>query len=225
MPIDIDKKILFIHIPKTGGTTIEKIIFNLSLKNTEENYKKLFGRKNNNDGSVIQYQHLTYNEIINNYDFNLDKFYKFTFVRNPYDRIVSEFFYQQQNKVPFLKNIEKMNFKDFLYAILNREWINNIKENEGFIKSNIVHILPQYKFIYVNDNVFSSNTNLKIFKFENFLKGVSQIFKDLNMEMIDKIPHHLKSIHNYYLEYYDDECKEIVNNLYLYDFLLFDYKL
>lgn len=66
-PIRTDK-VIFVHIPKTGGTSIR-----MSLK-----------------GMHLLKQHRTMDEVPEWCD--IDDYFKFTFVRNPWDRILSLYF-------------------------------------------------------------------------------------------------------------------------------------
>lgn len=61
--INHEKKFLFIHIPRTGGTSIRKLI----------------GQSEN--------EHMNLRDYLGKY--NLDDYFKFAFVRSPYDKIAS----------------------------------------------------------------------------------------------------------------------------------------
>jgi hypothetical protein len=82
------KIILFIHIPKTGGTSIERAL-------QEEGPEALFN-SNRIAGLQCPPQHF-HGDILSNIigDGFID--YAFCVVRNPIDRIVSEFFYLTQH--------------------------------------------------------------------------------------------------------------------------------
>ena len=92
MPISHKEKIIFIHIPKTGGGSVEKT---LNIWGSDNNgsltpdYNILYGLAENK-----LLHHFTFREIL---DLTKKKFkdYKvFSFVRNPYDKIVSEFLWR-----------------------------------------------------------------------------------------------------------------------------------
>ena len=100
-------KCIFIHITKCGGTTIDCVFRN-----------KFFGH-----GKAIQYKngtpHLNDNTIgsgpITQYNDSaifFDEFFKFTFVRNPWDRIVSFYFYHKQRNFDYY-DFNKISFKKF----------------------------------------------------------------------------------------------------------------
>ena len=81
-----NNKLIFIHIPKTGGTTIEKF-FNLR--------KKINGYGDaSGDFKGKSLQHLIgldIRKILGEKVFN--NFFKFTIVRNPIDRVISEYYW------------------------------------------------------------------------------------------------------------------------------------
>ena len=105
------ENVLFIHIPKTGGTSCENYLsfrFNIPL-----NYKSLFGTHQSVKkfpGIKSSLQHITYNQIVQysklkllNIDFNNIKI--FTIVRNPYERIMSDLFYLKLITIDTTKEI------------------------------------------------------------------------------------------------------------------------
>ena len=93
----INKKILFIHIPKAGGTSIATA---------------LYGKAS---GHPFLYQYYLANKHFTK------TFYKFCVVRNPYDRLVSAFSHiSNGNSNPELKLLFKeLNIKSFDDLIFN----------------------------------------------------------------------------------------------------------
>lgn len=94
MPIIPNKKILFIHIPKTGGSYIE---WEMRM-NYHEDY--LFSTTDDGIHSNkvhFHLQHMNFQTIVNEkfleFDY-IDSFFKFTFIRNPYTRTLSEYFWR-----------------------------------------------------------------------------------------------------------------------------------
>ena len=121
-----NKKILFIHIPKTAGTTIEN--FFLRHMKREVVWPKyypdlLFGYYNN-----LHYQHLTMEEIakINKIsDFN----FIFCVVRDPFYRFISECNWSQQSPSELIMKFKKKN--NFCHYKLQYDFI---KGYEKYIK-------------------------------------------------------------------------------------------
>ena len=112
-------KFIFIHIPKTAGSTVDKrlslqgIINDNSAKCFVWDYitkkKGCFDKKQN---TIIQPYHLSYREIGLSTE-QKKKFFTFSFVRNPYDRFYSSILYSRKNFIKFIKN------KKFMLKILN----------------------------------------------------------------------------------------------------------
>ena len=86
MPVDREKEVLFIHIPRTGGTKIEQSL-NMTFGGDDVRVMKhkLFGYASDllSEGPL---QHLTYKEMIKSKLLTQKEFnrcFKFAFVRNP----------------------------------------------------------------------------------------------------------------------------------------------
>lgn len=210
MPIINKHNLIFIHIPKTGGTSIEQSLnFNGDIKGDK---KKWYGNINN-----YELDHSTIKYLIENCE-NYDKKYlKFCVVRNPYERLVSEYNYCKRYKSRFIKNINS--FKDFVYYLKkNFDIVINNEEKNHYL---ISHYLPQYKFTHINNKCEMDI----ILKFENlktdWITLCKKINKDIKLIKVDKY----SSLNKYnYLDYYDNELKNIVYELYKKDFILFNYE-
>ena len=101
MPYYKEKKLLFIHIPKTGGTVIEDRI-------KKETPQTLFSPATNSlldfPYNRISLQHQFYTTIYKFRDklhVNFDNIKIFSVVRNPYDRIISDLFWHKLINVNF----------------------------------------------------------------------------------------------------------------------------
>jgi len=175
-----NNKLLFLHIWKTGGSSIKTFFHGFEKSKTPSHQ--------------MCYQII--DEIgIENYK----KFVTFTVVRNPYDRIVSLYFYRKQ----LCKNID-CSFEDFLKS--------------GKFKKHP----PMYYHITYNGDVLCKY----ILKLENIKEDLKNMLKE---EKIDKSVEHFpkvrESIHDNYLEYYKDrELIDIVNQYHRKDFELFGYQ-
>jgi hypothetical protein len=119
-PFD-NRRAIFVHIPKTGGISVSTALFgNLAGGHTRiSEYRNIFDEK----------------------EFN--QYYKFTFVRNPWDRLYSAYCFLKAGgineddsawSVSHLSNIDT--FEAFVMHFLNEDIIYTE-----------VHLVPQYKFI------------------------------------------------------------------------------
>lgn len=195
-------KLIFVHIPKTGGSTISNILVpNINIHD-EKYMEYLYGIKNNK-----ALQHLSIIEIKKIVK-NTDDYYKFSIVRNPYDRLVSEYYWCQ---IKNIGNKSGQKFDDFLNYI-----IDIFKNNKFDTNIYTDHFIPQYKFLY-DDNILKVD---KIFKFENF-NNVLQFLKE-KYDINTNFYKHLK-VHNGNKLNLTQNQKNIIYNLYKKDFELFNY--
>ena len=167
MPI-FDNKITFIHIPKSGGTTIEKFLVN-------EGYNmSLF----TSTGSIFinghTPQHCTYLEL-KELGLLTDKI--FTIIRPEIERVVSEYFYVLEWR-PEVKKLFN-GFDEFLDIFLDKK--NNL------IFDN--HNLSNMDFL-INEKG-EIEENIKIFDFFNY----EEIEDYIGIKGLNRI-HEMKSIKN-----------------------------
>ena len=147
MPIfrTTNKDILFIHVPKAGGTSVEKFFYAnrftvLFIDNTENKTQHL-NSLNNLTKCSPQHMH---GDLLKSY-FELSKFSSiFMMVRHPVERIVSEYNFRMKiAKIEKKQNIE-----------IN-SWINEAIQaysSNPYIRDN--HIRPQWHFLLDNCKVF-----------------------------------------------------------------------
>jgi glycosyltransferase involved in cell wall biosynthesis len=124
------KELLFIHIPKCGGTSLEKI-FRPELK------MSLYHEGPGELRCSPQHFHASYLESL--FDYRIPP--SIAVVRNPFDRLVSEFMYQRQQGL-----IENIEFDQFVNNSLGEYWQNN------YVHDN--HIRPQVEFIASDTVIF-----------------------------------------------------------------------
>ena len=143
-----DKKIIFVHIPKTGGSTIE-----LAMGTDKNDIGCGFG-----EWKGIALQHGTVHDIktfLGNDIF--DEYEKISIYRNPYSRMISEYYWCQIKDKGYKG---KQTFDSFL------DYVDECVRNENFNETIYHdHFIPQHKF------VFDDNDKLvvdKIFNFDNF---------------------------------------------------------
>ena len=180
---------IFIHIPKNAGTSIETYF-------KKEDFKKQ--PRKHADIKDIK------NEFLNLYE----SYSKFAIIRNPYDRIVSWYFFTKQKLTSMEKTYKMAPFND---------WIKDPSKYWKAIKDPISFLKPQYEWI---------DETVEIIKFENLDIELNSFFKKIGnpyFRTMD-LPIANKSKHKHYLEYYNKKSLDVVYDKYKKDFEYFNYK-
>lgn len=198
-----DVNLLFIHIPKTGGTSLE--CYFASKYNIALNTNALVGFAPHM-GLPSSLQHLTITQIIQNQaEFNIDlnQLKIITVVRNPYERTISDLFW-------FRLINEQMTAED-VYPIL-RDFV--LSSGIAFD----MHPRPQYE--YLDTKSLHISTQIVVLHTENLTNEMNQLgYDDFDM-CISKN----KSSCNYYSLLNKDSI-QLINRVYQRDFEQFHYKM
>ncbi len=145
-----------------------------------------------------------------------DDLFKFSFVRNPWDRAVSVYFY--------LKNKKPLGQVDQYYHELFNTKINTFAKFVYFLRDNGVDnfTLFQTQSFYVVD--YKGDVVVDFLgRFENIVEDVDFIGHRLKLDL--SIKHKNKTLdRDCYQKYYDDETKDIISDLYKADVDNFGYK-
>ena len=205
MPYYVKKHILFIHIPKTGGTTIEET---LKKGDIQTMYSKRTNRLMPRRAlRAISLQHQTLNNIIKFRRRLPVKFNKklriITVVRNPYKRLVSDLFW--------FKLINNGTKPERVFEV-----IKNYVRGKNFDNHNI----PQYKFL-VDDNNRMYN-RIIIMKTESLTEQMKRYF-NVNLTRNSYVQSGRKIKKNY-MSFLNENSINLINNFYKRDFELFGYE-
>ena len=189
MLISHKHKFITINIPKTGSTSVNRV---------------LRSHIHNNDVDICMLRksgmrHATYEQCIAKFP-NCKNYFTFSFVRNPWDRMVSFWFFKKYNAIN--KIDESLTFKSFLTGdsyLDNNQWLNQtcyIKnfENKSFIG-----------------------------RFENLQEDFDITCDKIGIPR-QQLPHKNKTDHKHYVEYYEDETREIIYKKCKSDIKMFGYK-
>ena len=214
MPINIEKKILYIHIPKTAGTYVE---MNLNMKHNNflwSSDDRLLGR------TVQHYPFHIILKMIKERNIDLNKYFIFSTIRNPYTRFLSAYNQYPANcNENFKKMIGKRNVKEFAKYLLKRVE----KEGYDFLKyGSFHHFEPMYFYL---KQYQEKKFNIRILKIEeNFDEHFKKIWKKYNFKsnfIRNKI--NIGSYGKQIKQDMDDELKEIIYKLYKIDYDTFNY--
>ena len=189
------KKLGFIHISKCAGTSIEDM---------GKQDKQKWGRFDKQYG----FHHRLFNKVPKSVRQSKDWF---AVVRNPYDRIISEYYckYGGINN-PTLKNPPKHNkqgFNEYIRSKINR------RSKVGN------HYTEQYKYF---EGV--PETKVQVIKMENLNNGLNKLFKKYNLDI--KIPEKKSNVGKrgrFSVKDFDNETLKLINEVYGKDFKTLKY--
>lgn len=192
-----DYSCIFIHIPKTGGTAISRSLFHgpSGGHDTIMYYKRIFSKK----------------------EFN--SYLKFTFVRNPWGRLLSAF--------NFLKN-GGANTRDKQWAKNNIARYDTFEEfvEIGLIKDEVIrwiHFIPQYKFIcWPKSNVLLTDF---IGRYETLEEDYRRLLSMLKLRdrPLKKLNIGSLGINHDYRQFYTKSMELKISEIYKRDIELFGY--
>ena len=195
-------KFIFIHIPKTGGSSI-----------AEPEYLSGQGALIAHLGSEdhVQAGHIRAVGLKNMLQGSWDDYFKFAFVRNPWDRIVSLYYYflqdPEKQRTALGKEIAKPgSFKEFCRQL------DSIELDP--------HFDPQISYLIDYEGQFLLDY---IGRFESIDSDINLICNKIGLPTV-KLPHFRKSDHDSYHNHYDNESAEIIAAKYKSDIEAFKYK-
>ena len=241
MPVSHAHRAIFVHIPRAGGSSIEKAL-------------GIFGRENDGVNSPcpdmlfgvaggVQMQHLTIGEIRGRIDAAIfESYFKFAFVRNPFDRIVSAYVWSEEAKRMNLKELvldlfapsksramqlyrarsrrhsfrghrRRLSFEEFLRDVAEP---NRAKPLAGDLDR---HFRLQSEFL------FDADGRLLV----DFVGRYERLYEDFGticamMDLTAQLPRINATLHRPYRDYYDEESKRLVTRMYGRDLEMLGYR-
>ena len=211
MPINDKYNVIFVHVPKNGGTSVEFAlgmhgeIDTIGIKPylNQKTNKYLFG------AGAQEYSADELKKIIGEVKYK--KYKSFAISRNPYARYVSYVSWKERLWPTITSNI--LEIETFQKTILDDFKKYQISKFEN------LYLKPQHTYIF---DQFSKQLVNKIFKIEEFDQVENYVKKITNNKEL-KIEKRMSSNHFQYDEYYDQNSIKIINEMYKNDFNLLNY--
>jgi Sulfotransferase family len=222
---------VFIHIPKTGGISVEHVFLSL-VGLTWDTREPLLLRGNDDPAKgPPRLAHLKATEYVSCGWLSAEQFaayFKFSFVRNPWDRLVSEYKYRGHPM--------RMTF---------RTWLLERLPKPGFTDA-YCHLVPQHEFLYDGSGRLLADY---VGRYESLQADFDVVCDRLGIPRTP-LPHENRSleaprvrslndvkkrirrwlwtlkprnVYPHYTQYYDDETRARVAELYRRDIELFGY--
>jgi hypothetical protein len=201
------RDVYFAHIPKTAGCSIDQIC--------RPNGIKVIGH----DTRTKEYS--TLDRRIEDskkwFSFLLDEPFVFTIVRNPWDRVISSFFYLNQGGCNNYDVQDKQKYLENFNGDFKR-FVRSLEHSREVLEQ--IHFRPQYQWICDSNGEIIVDY---IGKFENIQRDIFNLTSKVGIQM-PELPHLNKSKHLHYETYYDNETREIIGEVYKKDIDFFNYE-
>lgn len=205
-------KCIFIHIPKTAGSSINSF-FHPEAKFHFENadYDRLFGwcKKRRLHMQHATAKQLLETELISQEIWN--SYFKFTFVRNPWDRAYSDYLWMMK----FAK--VKGSFKDYILergafeSILNDNTKNSFLGDHALCQKDFFDVSGTYELDFIG-------------RFESFDVDIAEVLHRINIpKKFDKNLNKSKRKYKHYSHFYSNIKRDLVYSKYKDDVDLFNY--
>ena len=199
MLISKDKQFVFFHIPKTAGGSMTALL-------SKYIDKQIDIKDKSKEGWMTRYHVPTKKQSFNSMhsfvdphynDHNCKDMFSFSFVRNPYTRIISLY--------KFLKRYKHLTFLGFCQYL-------NVKKEAN---------VNQYKYLTLQNEIPLDFVG----RYENIKEDFNYVCEEIGIpeRYIDLGFEHKQDLINY-KDYYCDESKKIIDEIFDMDFKTFDYK-
>ena len=209
-----EPKLIFIHIQKTGGVSISDLLGRF-VPTTNLSCRHVPARR-----ALKQVE-------------NPGDYFKFAFVRNPWDRLVSWYAMIDQVRREVADGTagpetRRHIYRNNLYRYVWRcgptfdEFVKNCTEKQRV--TNCYYSFTFNQLRYLTDKNGEMLVDF-IGRFENFEQDLSHVFDMLGMDAAQlEIPHKNRSAHSHYSEMYTPETREIVRKRFRRDIEFFGYE-
>ena len=217
--IDHDIKCIFIHIPRTAGSSIS----------TALTQRKKEGERFEHRARVKQDKiHFTVEQAQKKFGMDTwNEYLTFAFVRNPWDRLVSQY---QWRLAKGERDVAKRNFKEWV-TWRWEGWLNWLENPRKVIRGvpQLGHRDRAVVLTKAFDEIYDEKEDKILVDFvgryENLREDIETLCGKLGVDQDILLPHkHNAKNRPHYTEFYDDETIEIVRKFYKNDIEVLGYK-
>ena len=206
-------KFMFLAIPKCAGTSVRNVLVPYS---ELSNFKTIYGEDYGKGIAARIWRKMFkpqkyFKTLVTEPETHLDlvkkltqpDYFLFTFVRNPYDRVVSLWKYLKP----------QLSFTEFI------DWLEDDDSKKSF--HDIAHIKSCSYYLELYENTFSRECYIG--RVENIDHDFRHVCKQIGLPFLE-VPKIRQTNHKKYQEYYDIASIEKVEKIYSQDFELFNYE-
>lgn len=200
--IDHQSRCIYVHIPKTGGNSINRV----------------FGVNWANHKDLARYARELDPEVFQSYC-------KFAIVRNPWDRILSEYNYQKKKSRPdatrlyiFKEDGTRRNFREWLAAVFAQPDRYPDSQWGGEVSPGIHRFSPQLDWISLGGGIGVD----RVLRLETLQPEFDRLRRELGLPLA-RLACRNRKFHWHYSRYYDDTTRQMVAAYYARDIQAFGY--
>ena len=195
--ISFQKRFLFVHIPKTGGNSIQSVLARYSedeiVRRPGQDGLERFGVSNPKYKLKKHSPLADYRAALTDEQFS--QFYKFAVVRNPWDRLVSLYFTPIQQK-----QWDRKAFKKLIGEAASAADYLRLDEGERDPFANVDRVI----------------------RFENLAEDFNSVCREIGI-VGEKLPRYNRAERDHYSKYYDDELSALVAERFALEIARFGY--
>ena len=196
-------RFIFIHIPRTAGKSVQKF----------------FGKNWHNHKDISRYAQELEPRIYASY-------YKFAVVRNPWDRMLSDYNYQKKKDYPDNQRLfthdergHHRSFQEWLEAVLSDPFRYDQAKWGAQVSQGIHRWSPQVDWISMNGKIAVD----RVLRMENLQEDFAELRRILGLPS-RALPCRNWKFHWHYSYYYVESTKRLVENYYAKDIESFGYR-
>ena len=209
-------KFIFIHIPKCGGMSVES-----ALRRFDCEYIYKHGKESESIPHLAK--HATALDFKSQID-DIESYFKFTFVRNPWSWAVSNFVFNEGRHAPYLNNLKHSGYKIY------KRHFNSYSKEDGDIKNLFEFWLewwvngcnPSQNMMFCDED---GRTLVDfIGRLENFEEDFNKVTDHIGIKGAS-LPHRNKNKKSNieYKEYYNENSRKMMEEHFKKDIELFNY--
>ena len=201
-------KTIFIHIPKAGGTSIENLLWPDISTRTHSDLWMGFILPHFNKYQTGGLQHLLAKQVKEEVgSLFFDTYYKFTIVRNPWIKAVSQYVYilGREDLKKFIHMKSDASFLEYLSLIIKIEHVQWKSQIDFIIDNNGDQLVDDY------------------FKLEEIEQNYEKLSSKIGINF-HKLSHANKGNYSSYKDFYTKESIEMVSEIYKKDINYFRYE-
>jgi chondroitin 4-sulfotransferase 11 len=218
MLVSHSSKLVFIHIQKTGGDTVSKLLSD----SVPDIYR--LGAKHGFAVDATKYLD------------HWDEYFKFAFVRNPWDRLVSWYsMIRDAQTIRWHRALINRRKRSHLRQTRENKLWRYVLDNSSTFEEFIVNCTDEievdrgvyYSFTYNQlDYIIDSNGEMLVDfvgRFENFASDLREVYDSLGFGL-KSIPHENRSVRGHYSSFYTLKTEMIVRKRFERDIEYFGYE-